>query len=794
MSYFADRMASIGCEAPYEMELTDPNGRTYGFKLFREDKQGNIAIQYPMLSGGQYKYESDGRWDRPYFRTRLQKPIRDMKYRSPKGQGLLPYFTEPIITAYQKARKIPTLYLVEGEFKAFVAADHGIPAIGMGSIHGFYGAKNEHEDPHDKTLHADIAAVIEQCDVRRIVLLLDADTRKVSYRYGKDLYQRQHSFRVACANFYKVCSVIVNDPATSLEEVHLMHGKRHLCKNEQKGLDDLLLANKNKTGAIIDELRNLPDGVALKKGRTIKWFEHEKLESNYYSALERHFGLASASEFFKRYRDDIGGKQFLFRNAFYIQDGEGDEVRFVYHRDTELIFRIGTDWMKKVEVPDKHGLLQEEVVPWSKGAISEDYPKNRFPGFEDKLKRYDAFCNVPSFNGAYRREHNGCYNLCNPFMHQAETGSIENTLRFLKHVFGGEGLVQNLGTPENPRWIECASLGDQFTVALDWLTIFHRRPTQMLPVPILVSKEYRTGKTTFLKWLRGMYGTNMAILNNEQFKMRFNGHYITKMLIAIDEGFLDVDKKAEKERLKQMVTGDSAYLEHKGVNLKAFPYYGKLILCSNDADSVMKMENDENRWFVVKVSTIPENMLDPDMEQKLLQEIPAWVDFLNKRPIYHPRESRLWFRDDYFITEQFLRIVENTKTRVEKNIDELFRDLFMKYELSELRLDRAAICDMLNEISKYKIDQQEVKRYLDDKLGYKLERPRWIEIPRGLSEEKDGNGQHRIITQKKKARHYLLRPEDWLSKEELDDTFRAGAADSTAKEGVGILTKDKIPF
>ncbi len=142
-------------------------------------------------------------------------------------------------------------------------------------------------------------------------------------------------------------------------------------------------------------------------------------------------------------------------------------------------------------------------------------------------------------------------------------------------------------------------------------------------MPILVSPENNTGKSTFLKWLQILFGTNMVILGNEQFKMKFNAHYITKFIIAIDEGFLEVDKKAEKERLKQMVTADDVYLEYKGMNVEKVDYYGKLVMCSNDADRVMKIDDGESRWFVVRVPVLTEK--DPDLKKKLAEEIPAWL-------------------------------------------------------------------------------------------------------------------------------------------------------------------------
>jgi hypothetical protein len=227
----------------------------------------------------------------------------------------------------------------------------------------------------------------------------------------------------------------------------------------------------------------------------------------------------------------------------------------------------------------------------------------------------------------------------------------------------------------------------------------------------------------------------MAILGNEQFKMKFNAHYITKFIIAIDEGFLDVDKKAEKERLKQLATADSAMLENKGMNLKKFPYYGKLIMCSNDADSVMKLEEGENRWFVVKVNPIDKSLLDPDLESKMKEEIPAFLNYLKYREIFHPRENRLWFKDDYFITDQFREIVDNTRNYLEKEVTDFIIELFQTYRVNSMLIDIPWLVKQINQDAKYKIGKIEVKKFLKDKKKLLPMACCRVKIPSGFRED-----------------------------------------------------------
>ncbi|MFO0359225.1 MAG: primase-helicase family protein, partial [Flavobacteriales bacterium] len=330
------------------------------------------------------------------------------------------------------------------------------------------------------------------------------------------------------------------------------------------------------------------------------------------------------------------------------------------------------------------------------------------------------------------------------------------------------------------------------TVALDYLTILLKHPKQMLPVPILVSPEQNTGKSTFLKWLQTIWGNNMAILGNAQFQMKFNGHYVSKFIISIDEGFLDVDKKAEKERLKQLVTADSVYLENKGMNVKKILYYGKVIICSNDADRVMKIENGESRWFVVRVPVIAKEDRDPDLELKLKTEIDAFLYFLSNRSVFHPRTDRLWFSADHFITDQYKVIVEATKNRLDRVFESWLKEQFLSFKLPVLRYTTGFLISVFNDPknSKYKIDELELKTYLTAK-GLKPETQSiYHKSPKGFRETvfMDGNepqDQNPVIMWwSGTGRPYTFRAEDWLAEEELKTIL----VRETATQG------DELPF
>jgi hypothetical protein len=747
-SYLTDRLLTLGINEKMNTWVTEKNGKPvaeWTHQFFSADPEtGNILIHYISLTGHPYTWKSENnKWPKPFVRTRLRVETKDQKYSQPKGSGQFPFFPPAILKKFAAKEKIETLVIVEGEFKAFKACMHGFDAVGIPSIHGFYNG-----DVRGK-LHEDIQELIVTCRVHNIIYLTDADTLTVKWEEGKDLAKRQQSFISAVKYFRESLQQLLDDERNELKNVFFHHILPKYI-NEGKGLDDLLCYYS----AAVDEIRE--DLFAWQMAR--KYFVGIMLNdyNGSLNRLKKHFGLTDEKEFYETYRAHIGDREFNFNRRRYQWDSEAKEVTFVKHEDAVKFMRIGADYLKIIKVPNKFGILEDDLIPYKKTEIVQDYGK----GFIDEIPKYDSFIIEPCWNGEYKRVVSGCYNLMEPLKWVPKEGDLQATEKFLKHIFNGSGPLH--------QHIE----GDPFSVAIDYLTIMYRHPKHMLPVPILVSKENETGKSTFLKWLQAIYGANTVILNNENFKQRFNAHYASKFIIGIDESFLDVDKKSEKERLKQMVTADQIYLELKGINLKKIQYFGKVILSSNDEDRIMKIDSEETRWFVVKVPVLTEK--DPDMEMKLYNEIPAWLHFLANREIFHPRKTRLWFTPENIITDQFRTVVENTKSRFDRTFEEWIREMFELTGKPELHFSRKFILKELNNNSrsKYQIDEMDIKNYLQPK-GYVLSEPRYISSPRlkvqDISIDPRPNDpkpevrpQDLIEWCSETARAYTFRAEDWI--------------------------------
>lgn len=791
LAYYAERLRILGITDEVNT-LTSPEYSHQGEAWVQTDKTRKslcfeahpkgIQINYFLPTGYPIDWRKEGtKYVRNFHRIRLAKEesyekegkTHTKKYHQESGSPVVPYLTPGVIQKYNAHAEIETLVLVEGEFKAFKGwmakakseGLEGLEFVGLPGIHGFYGGDTNHKQEINEL----IQQIILDCRVRNIVLLLDADTLHLTWKEDKDLRQRPASFASAVRNFRNSLHLLMEDKNVPLSQVYFMHlkGKHH---ETSKGLDDLLIQIPAKTQAIFDDLLNFHfaktyfDGIILTDGQT--------------SSVDRYFGITNEKDFYTLYKEYIGSRPFTFKKTKY--EWTGEELKYVKSEESDRFARIGINWIKRVKLPNHRGLIEERIEKWSVAEIKRDYKKHIADQMINvDIPRYDGFFSLPCWDPKeYKRTIYGCYNLMEPLMWDLKPGRFDFTLQFIKHLFQGEGYIE--WDEKEEAYREHNIHGDQFTVALDYLTILHQIPTQKTFVPVLVSKEQGTGKSTFLEWLCMIYNGNGVILNNQRFQTNFNGHWASKFIIGLDEGFLDVDKKAEREKLKQMVTASEMFLELKGVDTKTIPYHGHLIICSNDADNVMKMDEEDTRWFVVKVRRSPKK--DPNLVEKLKAEIPAWLHYIANRKIFHPKADRLWFEPKDFETEQMRKIIEVTKARIDAVVENWVKDMFLTYKIEELRIHRKRLTAELNksDVNKYKIDEKEVKYYLEDKKGMKYRGTGRCKVPIGLIMDSFGHVQVQYLEELQ--RHYLFRVQDWLNPKEYEEFKSAWKLDEMDTE------------
>lgn len=276
-----------------------------------------------------------------------------------------------------------------------------------------------------------------------------------------------------------------------------------------------------------------------------------------------------------------------------------------------MYLRIGTTYYKRVRKPLASGAITELLMPWSVECIRQDHGKR----FLSDIPRYDGFCLVPDHLN-YKREVENFYNRYHPFSHQPKEGYPTKTLVFLNHVFG-----------------------EQLDLGLDYLKILLLYPMQILPILCLVSTERNTGKTTFLNYLKALFEENMTINSNEDFRSNFNAEWAHKLIIGVDETFLD--RKEDSERIKSLSTSRYYKIEAKGQDRQEIEFFGKFILCSNNEDNFIQIDAGEIRYWIRKLPSLQQD--NKNLLQELKAEVSFLVHYLIKRPFTTICTTRMWF-------------------------------------------------------------------------------------------------------------------------------------------------------
>jgi len=312
--------------------------------------------------------------------------------------------------------------------------------------------------------------------------------------------------------------------------------------------------------------------------------------------------------------------------------------------------RVGTTYYKVIEKPLISGDKTSVLVRWNRETIVSDHGKT----YVSNVPKFDGFCCIPE-HLEYKQIVQGFYNIYNeiPFHPSSEKEDLKSkipfSLNFVAHIFG-----------------------EQLEMGLDYLKILLQFPTQILPILCLVSKERATGKSTFIKWLREIFGLNMTYIKGDSFGSQFNSDWAAMLLVAIDEVFFD--KKEITERLKYLSTTNKDKLEAKGKDREEIDFFAKFILCSNNEENFIQIDENEIRFWILKINPIKTE--NTEFLNNLISEIPYFLRFLIERPFSTEKKTRMWFSADEIRTKALQKLVFKNNNKLESKIIELLYEFF----------------------------------------------------------------------------------------------------------------------
>jgi len=332
--------------------------------------------------------------------------------------------------------------------------------------------------------------------------------------------------------------------------------------------------------------------------------------------------------------------------------------------------RVGTTYYKVIEKPLISGDKTSVLVRWNRETIISDHGKS----YVSTVPKFDGFCCIPEHLN-YQQIVQGFYNIYNeiPFAPSSEKENLKNiipfSLNFVAHIFG-----------------------EQLEMGLDYLKILLQFPTQILPILCLVSKERATGKSTFIKWLREIFGLNMTYIKGDSFGSQFNSDWAAMLLVAIDEVFFD--KKEITERLKYLSTTNKDKLEAKGKDREEIDFFAKFILCSNNEENFIQIDQNEIRFWILKINPIKTE--NTEFLNNLISEIPYFLRFLIERPFSTEKKTRMWFSADEIRTKALQKLVFKNNNKLESKIIELLYEFFESNNDEEINVVPQDLLNMMN--------------------------------------------------------------------------------------------------
>lgn len=667
--YYINRLKELGvtekdCKTVLNYEVgNDCTEKTGEYQFIREGDKG-IDIYFFDLHGNVIYFDDKAKeynrqcktTNTEYKITRLAEPNGDMKYKFPSGVGeTFPWIPPALVKKYKKREVIRTLYLTEGAFKAFKSSLHGLDIVGLTSITHYKGSNG--------MMYKDVIRIIQDCKVENVVMLYDADCLNISQKdlvAGEDISRRPNTFYNSMVSIYN----LLLEFDVNIFFAHILND----IEGNPKGLDDLYVSMKGHEELVTNDLLSLS---------RINSFTYKLNLRTNFKRLKSYFGLGNHVAFFEKHKEEIknnGGAFVFFGSKYKLETDErtGEILpTLLFPSDLNKFFRCGDDYFELVDTPTPFGETEQKLTKRSITTIKDDFGKDAIK----HIKKYKAFVNIPN-NQNYQRIINNCYNTYNPITHEVQEGSWKFTQMFLEHIFG-----------------------DYYEIGLDYVTILYRYPTEILPVLCLVSTERRTGKTTFLDWLCDIFGDNACVVGNEEFKSQFNGVFLTKLIMGLDETSL-ADNREITERIKWLSTTKKIPVQKKGVDFNIVDNFCHLIMCSNQESNFVFTEKEEVRYFVLKIPSLDGKEMT-DLRKRLQQEIPAFLYYIQNRTITYPKKSRQWFAYELTRTKAFEALCENQKPRCQKIIEQWINDTVTDFGLNELKMTKSALIDILPELRKW---------------------------------------------------------------------------------------------
>jgi hypothetical protein len=355
--------------------------------------------------------------------------------------------------------------------------------------------------------------------------------------------------------------------------------------------------------------------------------------------------------------------------------------------------RVGNDYYKIIYRPNHTDKKYKELFKTIKGTIRDDCTGGVFV----HIKKYEDFV-IKASHTNYEKEIGGFYNRYHELKYKPKEGNCDTIIHTLTHIFGESHL----------------------DFALDYLQIIYINPRQRLPIILLESNEKNTGKSTFGTLVWEMFGDNAVKIGNNDLQSDFNSVWVGRVAVIVDE--TELAKEGIMQMLKRFSTETGkVVINEKNKAQSEVEFIGKFIFMSNSEGKALPIEKGDTRFAVFKVPTFKSKgcAIDPNVVQKIIAEIPAFMHLLVNRTLVHKNNERMYFDTSVYHTKQLDLYNENSVSRLAISIKDLIKDTFVMFpDETELNFSVSNIIDELKgEVRN--LARKEIKDAIEKELNIK---------------------------------------------------------------------------
>jgi len=576
----------------------------------------------------------------------------------------------------KKRKQFSTLYLIDLPFTADEPVKKGINIIGYRGIY-------DQDSISIMTIDTELIKLIEDKKVKNLVLMFPSDILEIDFQHGNknDLASPLFNVYYAVKKFkerFLIFGININ--------LYFSHIKHAFYSENIKNLNDLYSRDKV---SLVESLKK----INRKKSA---FFEYVNLTDTSIDTLYKHLKLNNVNDFYSYNEDILKYNEFVYQRVSWANNGETVEKQ--KHNDTSMFMFIAGVLHKRVVGMSAEGHFNPYLEKYPIGHVRMKYGAD----FLNDITCYDGIINLPDNTSEYKKvintdlqgDHSTLYNIYHPVHHEPKRGEWPNIEKFLKHIFSTENINDE----------------SLYEFGLDYMQLIYTNPITRLPILCLISKEFGTGKSTFLHLLKYMYANNMTIVDNNRFSSKFTGHWAGKLIIGGEE--IKITDPVTMELVKDLATNPYTWLEGKGQDAKQVDNFVKMIILSNHTEDFIKIDPGQDRYCVMYVNSI-KGKKDPYLKSRMEKEVPAFLNFLlNRKLKYRSKDDRFYFHTDVYTTRHLQIVMENSKSHIETELEEFIQFVFSETEKDQLEFAAVDLMKMLKNYSGKTFDKSRISSVL----------------------------------------------------------------------------------